>query len=180
LNVSLDKAVAVNATVTVAQPSIQNGQLVITGSISGSATVKGISATIPTQSIRLTASASCKAGTGTLTLSTSPLTVSLSNGIQATIAAQTLTVSATCGKTPTLTVSANPIKATISDGTVVSTSQCTVTVSSPSSTSLGAAICDFHDLICQLASLLAANGSVDDAVTLLNQVLTNVTTTLSS
>jgi hypothetical protein len=126
---------------------------VITGSISGSATVKGISATIPAQTITLTASATCKAGTGTLTLSTSPITVSLSTGTQATIAAQTLTVTA------------NPVKATISDGTVVSTSQCTVTVSSPSGTSLGAAICGIQNLICQLADLLATNGSVTDAVT---------------
>jgi len=170
LNLKLDDAAAVDATVSVANVSIVNGQAVITGTISGTVTIAGVSGTIPSQPFTLTAAATCKSGTGTLTLTTSPITTTLSNGTQGTIGAETLTISATCGKTPTLTVTAAPATATLSDGTTVKTSQCTVSVSTKSTTSLGSQICQIQMLICELAEDLAA-GSTTDVVALLNQIL---------
>lgn len=173
INLELDDAAAVNATLSVSSVSIVNGEAVITGTLSGTVTIAGVSGTIPSQSFTLQASATCKSGTGTLTLTTSPISATLSDGTQATVGAETLTISASCGKTPTLTVTAAPATATLSDGTTVKTSQCSVSVSSRSSTALGSEICDIQVLICQLAEDIAA-GKTTDLVGLLNQTLSSV------
>ena len=78
LNVSLDDVLSVNATVTVLQSQITNGQLTLTATISGTAVVNGISATVSSQPLTVTASATCKGGSGTLILTTSSIQLSLS------------------------------------------------------------------------------------------------------
>jgi hypothetical protein len=170
LNLSLDDAASVDATVTVTNVLPANGTATISGTVKGNVTIAGISGTIAEQPITLTATATCKAGAGSLTLTTSPINASLSNGTQATVGTETLTVSATCGRTPTLTVMAAPATATLTDGTTVTTSQCTATVSSRPSTSLGATICSLQTQICDLATAIA-NGDTSTVVTLLNEIL---------
>lgn len=172
VNVTLDDAATVNAALDVSNVSIVNGQAVLTGTLSGTVSIAGVSGTIPSQSFTLTASATCKSGTGTLTLTTSPITATLSNGTRATVSSSSVTISATCGKTSTLTVSTAPATANLSDGTTVKTSQCSISVSSPSSTSLGTQICDIQALICQLADDLAGE-STAEVVGLLNQILSS-------
>jgi hypothetical protein len=171
LTVALDDAATVNATLSVSNVSIVNGQAVITGTLSGTVTIAGISGTIPSQSFTLTAAATCMGQTGTLTLTTSPITATLSNGTTATVASETLTIKATCGN-PALTVTASSATVKLSDGTTVQSSQCTVSVSTRPNTTLGANICQIQNLICELAQDLAA-GSTADVVSLLNQILSS-------
>jgi hypothetical protein len=174
LDVNLGDAASLSATVTVEQGSVQNGQLVLTGSVSGSATIRGISATIDPQAITVAASATCHRGTATLTLNTSTINARLSTGLTATIAPLQIVASATCGRTPTLTVSVSAATITLSDRTVIQTSPCSVSISSPSSTALGAAICQVHDLTCDLATMLANGASATDIVNELNQIITQL------
>jgi hypothetical protein len=177
LNLSLDNVLSINATVTVLQSQITNGQLTLTATISGTAVVNGISATVSSQPLTVTATATCKAGSGTLILTTSTIQLSLSNGLTATVDPLMLTVTASCGKTPTLTVTASPGKVSLSDKTVLSTSQCSATLSSPSSTTIGSAVCQVQNLICQLAEILNSSAT-GDPIDVLNQFLTKLTMTL--
>lgn len=172
LEVSLDGAISVDAVVTIDQASIQNGQLVVTGSVSGSATVAGISATV-SGSVTLTATASCSGGTGRLVLSvTTPTTLTTGSG-QATLAPFTVTLAASCGKTPSLSVSTNGLTATLADKSQVSVGSCSVSISGPASSTLGRTACDAKTLLCELADAINS-GSVSDATSLLNQVLTSL------
>jgi hypothetical protein len=178
LAISLDNLVSIDATVTVQQAAVQSGKLIVTASVSGTANVRGISATIVSQPITLTVAATCKGGTGTLTLTTSQIKLSLSNGTQATVDPLTVNASASTGGTRELKVTTSPARVALSDGTVLSVSQVTADLTSPPSTQVGSLIGDLHDLICQLADLLAANGDPSQAVTLVNQILTKLISTL--
>jgi hypothetical protein len=175
LNVDLSDSLSVNASVAVQTLTVANNQATITGSISGTAVINGDSATISSQPITLVVTATCKAGTGTLTLNTSQITLSLSNGLTATVAPATVTASATCGKTPTLTATTSPVQASISDGTFLSVSQCTVKLSSGASTTIGHTICNLSTLICKLFDAITNNG---DIVSLLNQTLAELSFTI--
>jgi hypothetical protein len=170
LDLALSEAVELDATVAVTEASVESGKLVVEGTIEGTATVLGATATIPSQPFTLVATATCRAGKGTLTLETTQLEATL-DGQTLTIEPATVTASATCGRTPTLTLTLEPLTATI-DGTTISTSRCTLTVSSPANTAIGESICTVQNLICQLADLLAQpDAAVEDLVTLLNQTL---------
>jgi hypothetical protein len=171
LDVNVGDAGFVSATVVVEHGSSQNRQLLLTASVSGSATIRGISATIASQPITVTASATCHAGTATLTLNTSTIDTRLATGQNATIAPLQVVASATCGRTPTLTVSVSAATIVLSDGTVIQTSPCTVYISNPSRTNLGVAMCQVHDLIYDLATMVANGASVTDIVNELNQIL---------
>ena len=171
LDVNVGDAGFVSATVTVEHGSSQNSQLLLTASVSGSATIRGISGTIAPQSITAAASATYHAGTATLTLNTSTINIRLATGQTATIAPLQIVASATCGRTPTLTVSVSAATIMLSDGTVIQTSPCTESISSPSRTNLGGAMCQVHDLIYDLATMLANGASVTDIVNELNQIL---------
>lgn len=173
LNLALGDAVELDASVTVGELSVENGKLVVEGTIEGTATVLGTSATISSQSFTLVATVTCKAGKGTLTLSTTEISATV-DGQTLTIAPATVTVTATCGRTPTLTVTAEPLTATI-DGTTLSTSRCTLTLSSRANTVIAASICTVQNLICQLPDLLAQpDATIEDLIALLNQTLVAV------
>jgi hypothetical protein len=175
VNLELDDAAAVDVTVSDLSVSIQDGNAIISGTVSGTVSVAGVSGKIPSQSIQLTVGATCKSGRGTLTLKTTPISATLSNGTTATVGGATVPVSATCGKTPTLTVTAAPATVSVTDGTTVSTSQCTVKISAPASTTLGATICEFQNLICELATDIAS-GDTTNIVALLNKILSKTQT----
>jgi len=178
LNVSLDNVLSVDATVTIQQSTILNGQLSLTATVSGTAVVNGVSASVATQPITVTASTTCKSGTGTLTLTTSSIVLDLSNGLRTSVSPLTIKVTASCGKTPTLTLTLSPATISISDGTVLSVSQCTVNLSSPSSTIIGNTVCTLKNTICELTDILSAGVSTSDAISKLNQILSNLTNAL--
>jgi hypothetical protein len=173
LNLSIDNLLTVEAALSVDTAAIQNGQLVVNATASGSVTLNGTTAIIAAQPFTLTASATCKAGTGTLTLTTSTLTATLAGGVTATVAPETVTVSASCGRNPTLNATVSPVSATLSDGTSISTSQISASVSARAKAVLGSAICTAQNLICSLNSALAG-GLITSAVDLLNQVLSTL------
>lgn len=177
LDLALGDDIAVDADVTISQATVQNGVLVLTGSVAGTVTALGRSATLKTQPVTVTADTACKAGTGTLTLTTTQLKASLSDGTTLTVDPATVTVSASCGKTPTLTVTASALSAALSDGTKIRTSSCSVSLSSPSSTTLGGTVCDLKDLICTLDSTVDAQ-LLSQAIAELQQVLDQVNSTL--
>jgi hypothetical protein len=181
LNVSLGNSESVNATITASNLSISNGTLTVNGSLSGTATINGTSATLSSDAFTLTAQATCNGTTGTLTLTTTPIAVALAIGLTGQLQPLTLTGTATCGSaTSTLQGTTSPLTVTLSDGTVLplSCSSCAsgVTITAPSTTTLtlGNQICAIQGEICILANLLATGGSPDAAGELLKQILTNV------
>ena len=173
LNLSLDNLVTIDAMLSVDAAAIQAGQLVISATASGSVTLNGTTAILAVQPFTLTASATCKAGTGTVTLTTSALDATLPSGITATVAPETVTVTASCGRTPTLTGTVSPVSASLSDGTSLSTSQISASISSRANAALGSAICTAQNVVCSLNSAIAG-GLVSTAVTLLSQVLSTL------
>jgi hypothetical protein len=173
LNLSLDNLVTVNATLSVDTAVIQAGQLVVSATASGSVTLNGTTAIIAAQPFTLTASATCKAGTGTVTLTTSTLTATLPGGVEARVAPETVTVSASCGRTPTVNATVSPVSASLSDGTSISTSQISASVSARANAILGSAICAAQNVICTLNSAIAG-GLVSAAVDLVNQLLSTL------
>jgi hypothetical protein len=178
LNLSAGSALSLSASITVEQVVIQNGQLGITASASGNATLNGITATIGVQPLAVTASVACRFGSGTLALSTSPIVIHLSNGITATVGPLSVTATATCGRSPALTAMTQPLTITLSDLTSVSVSEAVVGISTPSSTLLGGIICiDLHDVVCELAEALAT-ADTSSVLLLLNRILTNLTSAL--
>jgi hypothetical protein len=177
LNLALDNLVTVNATLSVDAAAIQGGQLVISATASGSVTLNGTTAVIAVQPFTLTAATTCKAGTGTVTLTTSALDATLPGGVTATVAAETVTVSASCGRLPTLALTASPISATLSDGTSLSTSAISASLSAPPNTALGSAICAAQNVICTLNTDIAG-GLIANAVGVLSQLLASLPTTL--
>jgi len=175
LHLALDTILRLDATVTVLTSQIQSGQLQLTATVSGTATVNGTTATVMSQPIAITASVTCRGGSGTLTLSTSEIRLNLSTGLTAVIGAETLMISATCGgQTPTLAVTASPGTVALSDGTVLTTSQCTVTLAASSTTALGNDVCSLEGLICKQLFPLMKSGLTQDAVSTLNQILTQL------
>jgi hypothetical protein len=181
LNVSLGNLLSLNATVTVSNLSISNGTLTVNGSLSGTAAVNGTSATVSSHAFTLTAQATCNGTSGTLTLTTSPITLALSTGLTAQVQPLTLTVTAMCrSATSTLQVTVSPVTVTLSDGTVlaVSCNGCAsgvvVTITTPSTTTLGNLICIIQGRICHLANLLANGESPSGAGKLLKQILSDV------
>ena len=177
LNLSVDNLVTINASLSVDVAAIQAGELVIDATASGSVILNGTTAIIDVQPFRLTAAATCKAGTGTLMLTTTALNVTLPTGITATVSPASVTASASCGRQPMLTVNASPITATLSDGTSLSTSAISASLSAPANALLGHAICTAQNLICTLTDAIAA-GLVPNAVNLLSQILASLPTTL--
>jgi hypothetical protein len=179
LKVSLGNSESVNATVTASNLSISNGTLTVNGSLSGTATMNGTSATLSSDAFTLTAQATCNGTTGTLTLTTSAIAVALSIGLTGQLQPLALTGTATCSSaTSTLQGTTSPITVTLSDGTVLPLScpSCAsgVTITAPSTTTLANQICTIQGEICDLATLLANGGSPDAAGELLKQILTNV------
>lgn len=174
LDLALSDAVELEATVTVTELTVDGGDLVVEGSIEGEATILGATAVIDTQPVTVEAETACKGGSGTLTLSTSQLDATLDEGTTATVDPATVTVSATCGKSPTLELVAEPLTATV-DGTEIETSECTLTVSSHASTSAGKVICTLKDVICELAELVDdPDATQDEIVEKLDEVLSAV------
>jgi hypothetical protein len=178
LNLSLNNLVTINAMLSVDTAAIQDGQLVISATASGSVTLNGTTAIISAQPFTVTASATCKAGTGTLTLTTSTLNATLPSGIVARVAPETVTLSASCGRMPSLNVTASPVSVSFSDGTSISTSQISASISSRANAVLGAAICTVQNLICSLRDAIAGGaGLIPTAISLLNQILSTLPTT---
>jgi hypothetical protein len=177
ISVSLGNSGSVNATVTASTLSISQGTLTVNGSLSGTATLNGTSATLSSDAFTLTAQATCNGTTGTLTLTTSPIPVALSIGLTGQLQPLTLSGTATCvSPTSTFQGTTSPITVTLSNGTVVPVpcSSCAVTITAPSTTTLANQICTIQGEICALANLLATGGSPDAAGELLKQILTNV------
>ena len=179
ISVSLGNAESVNATVTASTLSISQGTLTVNGSLSGTATLNGTSATLSSDAFTLTVQATCNGTTGTLTLTTSPIAVALSIGLTGQLQPLTLTGTATCGSaTSTLQGTTSPLTMTLSDGTVVPIpcNECAsgVTITAPSTTTLGTQMCTIQGEICDRATLLANGGSPAAAGELLKQILTNV------
>lgn len=177
LDLALGENVAVDAVVTISETTVESGTLVLSGSVDGTATVLGRTAALETQPVTVTADTSCKRGTGTLVLTTTELSASLSDGTTLTVDPAKVTVQASCGKEPSLEVTAGALTASLSDGTTVQTSSCTVEVSSPASTELGSTLCEIKELICQLDDMLSGQ-RLTEAVEQLQQVLDTVETTL--
>lgn len=98
--------------------------------------------------------------------------------LDATIAAQNVTVTSGCGRRPTLGVSAAGGRVSLSDGTLLTTSPLSVSLSSPSSTLVGSAICTINEVTCSLADVLSSGGPVNDAINLLVETLNRLVRTL--
>jgi YbbR domain-containing protein len=173
LNLSLDNLVTINATLSVDAAAIQAGQLVVSATASGSVTLNGTTAIVAAQPFTLTASTACKAGTGTLTVTTTTLVATLPGGITARVDPETVTVTVSCGRNPTLGATVSPVSASLSDGTSISTSQISASVSARPNTLLGSAICTAQNLVCGLNTAILG-GLVSTAVDLLNQVLSTL------
>jgi hypothetical protein len=107
-------------------------------------------------------------------VTTSAITATLSNGTTATIAPLTINVQASCTSTGSLTATTSPLQVSLSDGTQLSLSSTTITATSPRTTTVGTLLCDIEAVICQLAKDLSS-GATTDAVSVLNQILTQVT-----
>ena len=108
---------------------------------------------------------------GTLALATSPLSLSLSTGLTATVDPLTVSAAAVCGRNATLGGRNSPGRVSLSDGSVLTASQISADASSPASATLGKALCLTHDVICELSELLAHGGSVAAVIAKLNQLL---------
>lgn len=120
ISVSLGSSGSVNATVTASTLSISQGTLTVNGSLSGTATLNGTSATLSSDAFTLTAQATCNGTTGTLTLTTSPIPVALSIGLTGQLQPLTLTGTATCvSPTSAFQGTTSPITVTLSNGTVL-------------------------------------------------------------
>ena len=171
LDLSLADTLHLDATLSDVDASVQDDALVASGILAGTATLLGESVDIAAQSFTLTASTSCKGGSGTLILSTSQIEGTL-DGKAVTVEPATVTVKATCGKTPTLTLTTDPLAAMVGESTV-STSKCSVTVSSPAATPLGGSICQVKESICELNGLLRdGTAAPEDIVAQLDSTLT--------
>jgi hypothetical protein len=177
LDLALGEKVAVDAAVTVTETTVESGTLILSGSVDDTATVLGRTATIETQPVTVTADTSCKGGSGTLVLTTTELSASLSDGTTLTVDPAKVTVQASCGKEPSLKVTADALTVSLSDGTTVQTSSCTVEVSSPAFTEIGSTLCEIKELICELDDLVSGQ-RLTEAVDQLQQVLDTVESTL--
>jgi hypothetical protein len=170
VDLALGDAVTLDAAVNVEQLTSSAGAVSVTGTIGGTATILGTSATIAAQPFTLSATTTCKAGMGTLQVTTGPISAS-KNGTPITIAGATLRVAATCGRSPTLDVAAGAVSAT-AGGTKVSTTPCAITITAPARSTVGTAVCSLQNVICQLNEVLAApNPSATDIIGLLNQAI---------
>jgi hypothetical protein len=126
----------------------------------------------------LTATTTCKAGKGTIILSTTRIGAT-TKGSPVTVAPATVTVSATCGRSPTLTVAADAVSASVGPATV-STSACELTLTGSAPTTSGTTICSLQSLICQLNELLVStNPTPADVLALLNQILPKLSDSLT-
>jgi hypothetical protein len=177
LKLSAGDALSLDATVTVLHATFSAGQVVLEGNASGTVVITGDAFTIQAQPFTVTANVSCKSGAGTLTLSTTPLVVARSTGVTVTVGGETITATASCGRRPSVTATIGPASVTFSDGTVLTTTQCGATLSSTGSTEVGRTICTVKNLVCELGDAIAGL-SISDVISLLNQVLTQVQTTL--
>lgn len=176
LNLSLSNLVSVNTTVTVEQAAIENGQLIVTASVEGTATITGITASVGTQPVTVKVSTKCKNNNARLVLETSEIVATLPTGIEAVIDPLRVTVAAGCRKFASLMVQVSPVKVSLSDGTSIAVSSVLVKATSPSDALIGSVLCEVQEIICTLDGILTRNeGSVSDAIeeltTLLDRVL---------
>ena len=170
LDLNLGDLGVVDATVTVQQASSDAGQLLVSGTVTGTAILRGLAATIQPQPVTLKVGAVA----ATLTVTTNALVAALSDGTTANVAPITVVTSSVCTQ-GAATATVNPLLVTMSDGSTLTTTQVGLTLRTPPLSTLGAVVCLLDGLTRELARVLATGGAAADAINFLVQVLAQIT-----